>query len=137
MGKMINGKYTYSENTQETLDTMIGKTLISIEGAIAGKDHIKFTADDGSIWEMEHNQDCCERVDIDDVIGDINDIIGSPILKATEDTSCTNIREQSYPDDSFTWTFYNIATVKGNVTIKWYGASNGYYSESVDLYKMT
>ena len=71
---------------------------------------------------------------MEDVCGNLDDLIGSPILRATEDTSDKN-PEGVKPEyqDSFTWTFYNIATAKRHVPIRWYGESNGYYSESVDF----
>lgn len=87
-----------------------------------------------------HSQDCCESVWVDDIVGDLSDLEETPILKASEDTNCDDLREEDvtsgYTPESFTWTFYNFSTIKGHVTIRWYGTSNGYYSESVSLVKI-
>lgn len=60
-------------------------------------------------------------------------------LAMAEEVSSTSGPEGWQADeyeDSYTWTFYKLATVKGYVTIRWYGSSNGYYSESVDFEQM-
>lgn len=95
------------------------------------KDRITFICRYGAQYTMYHEQDCCESVRIEDICGDLDDLVGSPILKA-EERSSTDIFEGK-PDcpDSFTWTFYSFATIKGYVDIRWLGESNGYYSESV------
>jgi hypothetical protein len=113
---------------------LLGKTLASIE---SGSDEIVFVTDSGERYRMCHHYDCCESVTVEDIAGDLNDLIGSPILKAEESTSDTNPPgvTKDY-QDSFTWTFYHLATVRGYVTIRWYGESNGYYSESVDFEKV-
>ena len=116
---------------------LLGKTISSIEGAEVDNDIIKIVCTDGSVYFMCHEQDCCELVDIEDIAGDIKDLIGSPIILAEEvsNSSGDDDREAALSgyDNSWTWTYYKLATVNGYVTIRWYGSSNGYYSESVDF----
>jgi hypothetical protein len=115
---------------------LVGKTLVEIIGK-ERDDQIIFKTDNGDAYRLYHSQDCCESVSVEDIIGDIQCLIGSPILMAEEATSDKNPEgiEKEY-QDSFTWTFYKLATIKGYVTIRWYGESNGYYSESVDFEKL-
>ena len=111
---------------------LIGKTLTKIENN--NDEELVFYVDGVKKYRMYHTPDCCESVMIEDIIGSLDDLVGSPILKASEDTFDKNPEgiEKEY-QDSFTWTFYNISTIKGTATIRWYGESNGYYSESVDF----
>jgi hypothetical protein len=114
---------------------LVGVTLTSVTGEVGGE-QIDFEAEDGRTWRMFHNQSCCESVTVEDICGDLSDLVGSPIVSAEESTSENMNPEGIEPpeyQDSFTWTFYRIATAKGLVVIRWYGVSNGYYSESVDF----
>lgn len=116
------------------INTFIGKVFSDIKSS---NKEIRFFTEDGEEFLMYHEQDCCEDVSIDDINGDLKDLIGNPITMAEEVTSTDNppgiIKEDQ---DSFTWTFYKLATIKGYVNIRWYGESNGYYSESVYIRKI-
>ena len=114
---------------------LVGVTIARVIGEV-GDEQIEFEAEDGRIWIMSHSQDCCESVLVEDICGDLSDLVGSPIVSAEESTSENVNPEGVKPpeyQDNFTWTFYRIATAKGLVVIRWYGESNGYYSESVDF----
>lgn len=115
------------------IEDLIGVTLKAIDNSTGDK--LIFVAEDGREWIMSHQQDCCESVSIDDVCGDLSDLIGSPIVMAEESASSENPDGIDIPEyqESFTWTFYKLATHNGYVTIRWYGESNGYYSEGVDF----
>jgi len=99
-----------------------------------GADEIHFVTDEGT-FILDHAQDCCERVQVEDVTGDIQDLIGTPILKAEEATSEAQggTTHEDFEEGPGTWTFYKLATIKGYVDIRWGGYSNGYYSEEVDF----
>ncbi len=114
---------------------LIGKTLSKVENR--NDEAIVFTTVDGESYQLWHSQDCCESVTVEDICGDLNDLVGSPILQAEENSSNDNPPGVPVPEyqDSFTWTFYRLATMKGSVVIRWYGTSNGYYSESVSFCK--
>ena len=114
---------------------LLGKTITEIKGGV-GDDRMEIKTSDGCFYVFYHSQDCCESCDIEDIAGDIQDLIGEPLLMAEEVESRENpadYKPGEYGQDSFTWTFYKLATRKGGVTIRWYGESNGYYSESVDF----
>jgi len=111
-------------------ETLVGKIITNIENLTY---EMIFHTNDG-VYKMYHEQDCCESVEVDDIVGDLDDIMNSPIVRATEDSNNDPLDgDENDGYDSHTWTFYNITTKKGHVTIRWFGSSNGYYSESVDF----
>jgi hypothetical protein len=118
-----------SAELNELLGKVIDKIIVSDDNC-----EIRFYCSDGTEYLMYHPQDCCESVYIEDIIGNLDDLIGSLITMAEESTN--NDNPKSEYSESYTWTFYKLATVKGYVTIRWYGESNGYYSESVDFKKL-
>lgn len=118
----------------EELKALVGKTLASVVVS-HDKERITFTTIEGEEFAMLHIPDCCETVEVEEVIGDLSDLVGTPITEA-EEVSFEDYPAPEYAE-SYTWTFYRLATAKGFVTIRWFGASNGYYSERVGFVRIT
>jgi hypothetical protein len=139
----------WDESWSCTFDDLKGRVLTSV---VRLDNSMIFTDNDDSVFQLMHRQSCCEHVYIESIVGDLFDLINNPILMA-EQVSNSNKGEVPasalsedyvYDDDmnestimrppkSYTWTFYKLATIKGYVDIRFFGSSNGCYSESADL----
>jgi hypothetical protein len=109
---------------------LLGKTLVAIEGAHKGSEAITFRCSDGTAYLMHHHQDCCEHVEVEDVVGNVAFIVGSQIKFAEDKSREAGDEEVS---ESGTWTFYTLGTERGWLDLRWLGHSNGYYSERVSF----
>lgn len=115
------------------VESLIGKTLVKFQ-IPSDKRFIALEDIDGNKYVFFHSQECCEDVYVEDIVGDFEkDLMNSPILKAEEIKSNNHDKGAKYNESltSATWTYYKLATIKGYVDIRWYGSSNGYYSEGV------
>ena len=108
---------------------MLGKTFSRV---VSDGYEVTFENDEVR-YVLYHDTDCCESVYVEDIIGDIEDLEKLPLLIAREDINAEG--EELPNEESYTWTFYNFATFKGYVTIRFLGTSNGYYSEDVSCKK--
>lgn len=146
--KNFNESYGDSPNKKfVNISEMVGKSVVTID-INSDRTNVTFYCVDNNNqefkYEMYHDQDCCESVYLEDVVGDLEDLY-TQIIKAEEVTN----REDKAPTDdedgwegpegpeSYTWTYYNLATHQGYVQFRWFGSSNGYYSESVSVYEYT
>lgn len=115
-----------------TVSEMVGQTFTKVSMDEA-KTTITFENDKVK-YMFYHCQDCCESVWVEDIIGDLEDLENWPILIAKEETNA-DFEPLQNSDESYTWTFYSFATYKGYVDIRFYGTSNGFYSESINCVK--
>jgi hypothetical protein len=122
----------YAEVTK--FPEMLGVSFVEVTGGEPGSETMDFRDASGRIFRFFHSQDCCESVGIADIVGDVSDLIGFPMLEAEEISS----GDAPAPEhaESYTWTFYRFSTVKGTVTVRWLGESNGYYGEGVSFLRI-
>ncbi len=124
------------ETQSDIIKSMVGQCYTSVT---ADDSALTFKNEDHTIV-FEHYQECCESVYIQSIAGNLSDLEGSRLLMAEQVSSDNEGR--SPVDDEYEWgeveewTFYKFATIKGYVTVRWYGVSNGYYSTGVDVHRV-
>jgi len=105
---------------------LVGRTIKRLVVDVGDENEVRLTLEDGAELRLYHDQDCCEIVVIESIQGDVTDVLGLPLEVAEEVVNMNG-------DESHTATWYTLATSRGRVTIRWYGSSNGYYSEGVSF----
>lgn len=97
------------------------KTIIGVNGLKEYSNSVIFQLSNGKKLCMSDFGEIRSSVYIEEIYGDIDDIIDSEILLA----ECVTQSDKKYT----LWTFYKLSTINGSITLRWCGeADNGYYS---------
>lgn len=117
--------------SNRNFEKLLGKTIVAIEKC-PHNSFLRFKTSKNKIYEMSALDDYA-GVNIEDICGDLNDLLNTPILLAEVAYSDGNpqhkgnVREIENSKDVLHWTYYKLATIKGYVDIRWFG-DNYYYS---------
>jgi hypothetical protein len=114
-----------------SVEELVGKKIVDLAENHEGD--LTFTMSDGSIYEMGYVPDCCATCVVESGLDDLKAMIGQKLVAVTEDSSKETPADvkQEYTPESQTWTFYTFRSNKATAQLRWFGSSNGYYSESV------
>ena len=123
-----------------TVSALQGKSFVKVEHLVhrhgLWQDEIRFYLPDGKYYLMGGATGEYADVYAESIVGDLQDLVNTPIILAEEVNNFTLTQEQQKMElasRSCTWTFYRFRTIKGDVDIRWFGGSNGYYSEEVEI----
>lgn len=131
-----------------TFQKLVGQKLASVD--VINEREIRFTTDSGLVVLFYHEQDCCENVRLITPDGDVKQLVGRCVLEVKEnivrigdDVDDNYIIGKDVPDfnpkyaESWTDTRFEFITDEGTEVIRWFGESNGYYSESIRVADIT
>jgi len=68
------------------LKMLVGEKIVAVTGQVQDSE-FKIETEDGLLFTFYHEQDCCESVYLEDVIGDVDDLIGGYVLLAEESSN--------------------------------------------------
>ena len=120
----------YNTYEDPEMDELCGRTFKEV---VRDGDRIIFK-NDTTMYVLERQRDCCAQAWLEDINGDLEDLQGVPIAEAYRSTNKDDAPPPGRESQgSHTWTFTRIRTIKGTVVIRFFGTSNGYYSESAEL----
>jgi len=126
---MIIQSWYWEGSVDDPCKHAAGKTVLHVDGLRVDSECVVFFLSDGSILQIAYHHDCCASCSILDMDCEDSDFINQKIL-SLEIVESEDPPPGDYTPDSYTWSFVKFSTTKGHFTMRWYGESNGYYSES-------
>lgn len=115
------------------IEDLQGKTIREIKIS-DDKTEMAIVCDDAS-YKLSHYQDCCEKVYLEDVCGEFDDLIGETVIDSFKNTGEMVDDSALFWSGVMNYTFYTISSAKGCITLRWCSSSNGYYSHAIDIEK--
>ena len=112
------------------MKNLIGATILS--ATTHYNDNLLYIKTDKGTMRFYHAQQWSEQVWLEDGLEDLEKMIGEKVLHAEVIKNYDEVPLDE-DDDSYTWTYYKISTLNHDCTLRFYGTSNGYYSEDVDI----
>lgn len=78
-----------------------GKVITSIVGVNTEDEQTVITTRDGTVYTLEHKQNCCEQVRVYGTVGNIDNILNEEVIIAEDDNPMDNINTNFKPHNSF------------------------------------
>lgn len=115
----------YNAGPMGTLADILNQVCVGHE---LRDDALILVFENGAVMKMHHQQQCCESVWLEDINGDLDDLLNTPLLVCDERVNTVATKKKEG-----TWTFYTLRSLKGSIDLRWFGTSNGYYSEKAEI----
>ena len=125
--------YENEEYELENINTLIaGRKVLAVSGTQHLSEKVRILVEGAGVLTFEHQPDCCEKVYL--VVDDKDDFVGlrgaTVIYLELAESGVKRVIKDEYGDSTETWTFLRLCTSQGPYTFRFYGSSNGYYSEA-------
>lgn len=112
---------------EEAFARLLGKIITRVEKTeMDSYDAVAIVTEEGTLT-LHHVPDCCEDVWLESGFEELEGLVGAQVHGAEVST------EEAPGDpgaEEGMWTFYKLATHKGDATLRWVGYSN-YYAVDV------
>jgi hypothetical protein len=110
------------------------KTIVEISGLRNGGNIVELRCDDGSLYTLQNVHYSREDVYIDDIKGNTDDLLNSPITKVKRTSVTMYVSPYGGGKEyKVVWSIFKFGTQKGKVEISWRGEAHRKSSAKVRL----